>query len=771
MEAVLTGLLGKYAGKQASLRRSRVRVGRDAGNNLSFPDDLSVSRWHAILFAENDRWFVEDLGSTNGTWVDEQKIRPRSPHRLADDCKLKFGAQEFRWQLRGLPSPPPRAMAVKRGEAGNADWVDGSQTVTVGGIILNRPLAFFGTRLVGGTDNRRNDEEPSLIDPRLPLSATELTDLNRMAAYSALPPGARTRYLRWIARGRTGPIEEPLIRLYLCGLERALYTRDPIRLTPEQRAEVLAELEGLEARYGSVEFVRDVVRALLVPALCQDDAEQLDLGQVAKLSPLGRTPDDWLVAILAKTARPFNAEVVSVLSRFCPEHGELQRSSSDARLFRRIVGVGFERVYPEGVVPKLVAGSTRIWSPVLNYSLRSSNDLIDRLPYVGELPHDAQFLVQKLRSEAYRMVMVYRSLLNRTVSPLDQVAAAHRLPAAVRADAHLVREAARRLRPLAEQRIPIPLRQLTNQPAMDAPTARRLLKQLVPVLGAAGLALAPDPAMGTIPDLGPETRLHLAEMEPITDEGVPSETLLGAVHVGVFALAVRGRPVTDAEVDTLAKSVEIKLNLSGRDGVRLNLHLSWNAKSPPKLRKALATRIPARLREATADLLVRDAESSGAISSKEMRDLVKAFVALGFDEQQLYDRLHHGAHAAPVRAPGKREAKPLEVDPDALARRIAETERVSHLLAEVFAEEAPLESTYETAAQPASEGLEGLLAALVPGDLPWAEFEALAASAGIAPNLAYDRLNELALDRAEGNLLYGDDPVEVDPEILEILRA
>ena len=41
-------------------------------------DDYSSSR-HARLFPQGDQWFVEDLGSTNGTFVGEQRVDRPTP--------------------------------------------------------------------------------------------------------------------------------------------------------------------------------------------------------------------------------------------------------------------------------------------------------------------------------------------------------------------------------------------------------------------------------------------------------------------------------------------------------------------------------------------------------------------------------------------------------------------------------------------------------------------------------------------------------------------
>jgi hypothetical protein len=52
-------------------------------------DDTYASQQHARLFAKNNSWFVEDLGSTNGTFVNEQKLA--APAMLQPGDKVRVG--------------------------------------------------------------------------------------------------------------------------------------------------------------------------------------------------------------------------------------------------------------------------------------------------------------------------------------------------------------------------------------------------------------------------------------------------------------------------------------------------------------------------------------------------------------------------------------------------------------------------------------------------------------------------------------------------------
>jgi predicted component of type VI protein secretion system len=66
----------------------RMRIGRDAGCEVHL-DESPVSREHACITRTADgRWYVEDLGSRNGTYVDNVRLAPGARGRLHDGSRL-----------------------------------------------------------------------------------------------------------------------------------------------------------------------------------------------------------------------------------------------------------------------------------------------------------------------------------------------------------------------------------------------------------------------------------------------------------------------------------------------------------------------------------------------------------------------------------------------------------------------------------------------------------------------------------------------------------
>ena len=83
--------------KQEYLLASAERlVGRDPGNDIVIDDDHVSARHARIWLAAEDFW-VEDLGSTNGTFVNGQRIRG-AMHLQAGDL-IKLGHSLFRFRV------------------------------------------------------------------------------------------------------------------------------------------------------------------------------------------------------------------------------------------------------------------------------------------------------------------------------------------------------------------------------------------------------------------------------------------------------------------------------------------------------------------------------------------------------------------------------------------------------------------------------------------------------------------------------------------------
>jgi len=69
---------GGLAGTSIGLADQQITIGRANDATLVLHDDYASTR-HARLFPQDGQWIVEDLGSTNGTYLDRQKVTQPTP--------------------------------------------------------------------------------------------------------------------------------------------------------------------------------------------------------------------------------------------------------------------------------------------------------------------------------------------------------------------------------------------------------------------------------------------------------------------------------------------------------------------------------------------------------------------------------------------------------------------------------------------------------------------------------------------------------------------
>ena len=78
------------------LEADEILVGRHGSADIRFAD-MSVSRYHAILYVSNGVWSIVDLDSKSGTFVNGRRIR--SQVRLKDQDEIQFGNKTLLWEV------------------------------------------------------------------------------------------------------------------------------------------------------------------------------------------------------------------------------------------------------------------------------------------------------------------------------------------------------------------------------------------------------------------------------------------------------------------------------------------------------------------------------------------------------------------------------------------------------------------------------------------------------------------------------------------------
>lgn len=99
---------GQAIGTEFPLSAEESNIGRWDADNGVFPDidldahdpEAKVSRKHARILCRNGQYTVEDLGSTNGTFVNRgRRLIPGNPHQLKDGDEIIVGKTFLRFHI------------------------------------------------------------------------------------------------------------------------------------------------------------------------------------------------------------------------------------------------------------------------------------------------------------------------------------------------------------------------------------------------------------------------------------------------------------------------------------------------------------------------------------------------------------------------------------------------------------------------------------------------------------------------------------------------
>src|SRR5262249_27764284 len=83
-------LRGENTGALYTLEQAESVIGRSPENAVALPDS-SLSRQHARILRDGLKFTIEDLGSTNGTFVDGERVNGTQP--LEDGARIYLGAR------------------------------------------------------------------------------------------------------------------------------------------------------------------------------------------------------------------------------------------------------------------------------------------------------------------------------------------------------------------------------------------------------------------------------------------------------------------------------------------------------------------------------------------------------------------------------------------------------------------------------------------------------------------------------------------------------
>ena len=98
--AVATGtLIRRRSGENIVVSRKIFRIGKDSLHvDYCISDNSSVSRTHAALKSKGDGVYIEDMHSTNGTFLNGSRVNPGEERRVRDGDVIRIANEEFEFR-------------------------------------------------------------------------------------------------------------------------------------------------------------------------------------------------------------------------------------------------------------------------------------------------------------------------------------------------------------------------------------------------------------------------------------------------------------------------------------------------------------------------------------------------------------------------------------------------------------------------------------------------------------------------------------------------
>lgn len=119
--------------KEVQLTKDRTTLGRRPYNDIVI-DNLAVSGEHAVMQMSGADVFLEDLNSTNGTYVNGKAIKK---HQLQNGDTIEIGKYKIKFAHEGAPDNHEKTMVIQAG-------------AVVGGAAAQPPVGNAAIKVMSG---------------------------------------------------------------------------------------------------------------------------------------------------------------------------------------------------------------------------------------------------------------------------------------------------------------------------------------------------------------------------------------------------------------------------------------------------------------------------------------------------------------------------------------------------------------------------------------------------------------------------------------------
>lgn len=698
------------------------------------------------------------------------------------------------------PSPSPPFDPANRTVA--ARWLKKDQPLSVSEFLI--PGGLLYTTLC--IDPRETLCEPSLINTLLKISAKDVNTASPLMTYwpnyTSISTSARRGYVQWLAGGRKEPgADIGYVFLFFYGLERrALVDSIDDPDAAADCADIVKEVERLLGIYGSNSSFRGYAESFLDYLTCPALEEKLYAKPPPVISPMrAGLPLALRIALgqMALDQHPISGPWALAWALSDPDITRRTPAMRCPELLARLFICEFERIYPDGIV--LSHNKTR-----LQISYRPASKVIagPALDF-GDFPdvtansftrNKLQYLLDRCSSE----LDAYSRFVGRYPENALHLEGLLQLPVSLWPSS--IHDDLESLKARIDDDLEVmTLTELGKRFNSAGVLSRPLLLAMARALESWQIGIEPDVLAGS---RTPKPNDYIALFVTQPDDGALRATpAFNAACLTLdlaSAVTVADGRISEDEVSLLLNQIDAWQHLSIAQRKRLKAHLGIQLQQPPGLAslKSRLDVLTTEQRQTIAHFLTSLAQAYGTVSAEEVKLLERVYKVLQLDSQSLYTDLHSAAtprytsanFGVPLDAPIPTvlpQTGGVVLNLDRIARLQRETEEVSALLAKVFAEEPEPEPEAPPEMPPTINETQGNPAAIIPGmdsdhlaflrlllSRPqWtrSELEDAASDMDLMLDGALEHINDQAFEYFDMPITEGEEPVEINPDILEKL--
>ena len=678
----------------------------------------------------------------------------------------------------------------------NVRWLSAGETIEVAGENITIGLIY-----VGEDKNRRNGpSEPSLINPKLKVARGIVDISERLTpywpSYDSISPEARRAYLQWLSSGRKAPHANiGYVFLFFYGLERRVF----VDAKTDQAAAadipiIIAEVERLLSIYGKNNSFNNYA-SRFVDFLRQGQilARRYQKAPPAPLPYGYEMPVELRIGLgqLAADKQPMPADWA--LAWVLSDHSIGKRTpvTRCKEAFAQLFCMRYEERYGAGMV--LPQNKTRLR---LQYNTASAGLPPQELDGLSGIPDvtatsAARKKLQQLVDECTVQLEPYSRYLGRNPGTPDALEGLLQLPV------NLWPPAARTALAELKQRIGdgmvvMSFGELAGRLQSAGSLSRDKVLTLARALESLHIGIEPDVLTGS---RTPKAEDNVAPFATQAEDGgrrsSPAYSAASVTLDLACAVAAADGDTSPQEIMLLSQHIDSWCHLSGAHRKRLKAHLRLQLNQPPTLQslKKKLEPLAEPAKRVVAAFLAHLAQVDGEVSTAEVKLLERVYKTLQLDPQSLYSDLHVAASGSAVGSsqttpsiPGATPSKPVgefALDKERIAQLQRETEQVSALLAQVFVDDKTAEPddvvVEETVEDTSSVcGLDAdhsaFLRVLV-SRTEWSrdELGAVASDMELMLDGALEQINDMAFEHFDMPVTEGEDPFEVNPDIMDKL--